>query len=231
MTFEPRFTKPESGNKYYITIVNGGWSRAIMGKPRDPDCDTLANCVGYAFGRFHEIAGCHAMNLFDPVNAENIYANAQKHGLKTGSTPKAGALIVWQKGATQSGSDGAGHVAVVEEVGIGGDIRTSESGYGAKLPFWTGHYKAPYAYKDGYRLLGFVYQPDPMPAKPIRKGDKGDSVVWLQTQLAGHGYLRNSEIDGDFGKITLGALLAFQFEHGLEVDGVCGPATKAELVK
>lgn len=30
MTFEPRFTKPEAGNKYYITIVNGGWSRAIV---------------------------------------------------------------------------------------------------------------------------------------------------------------------------------------------------------
>ena len=32
-----------------------------------------------------------------------------------------------------------------------------------------------------------------------------------------------------FGTITLGALLAFQFENGLAVDGICGPATMAAL--
>jgi surface antigen len=227
MTFEPRFTKPEAGNKYYITIVNGGWSRAIMGKPRDPDCDTLANCVGYAFGRFHEIAGCQAMNLFDPVNAENIFENAQRHGLKTGSTPQLGALIVWQKGDTLSSKDGAGHVAVVEEIGIGGEIRTSESGYGAAKPFWCGDYKQPYAYKDGYRLLGFVYQP--MSGRALRKGDKGAEVELMQSRLCERGYLRKTEIDGSFGRITLGAVLCFQFEHGLDVDGVCGPKTQAAL--
>ena len=227
MTFEPRFTKPEAGNKYYITIVNGGWSRAIMGKPRDPDCDTLANCVGYAFGRFHEIANCPAMNLFDPVNAENIFENAQRHGLKTGSTPQLGALIVWQKGDTLSSKDGAGHVAVVEEIGIGGEIRTSESGYGAAKPFWCGDYKQPYAYKDGYRLLGFVYQP--MSGRALRKGDKGAEVELMQSRLCERGYLRKTEIDGSFGRITLGAVLCFQFEHGLDVDGVCGPKTQAAL--
>lgn len=43
--------------------------------------------------------------------------------------------------------------------------------------------------------------------------------------------LPTSEIDGDFGKITLGALLAFQFEHGLDIDGICGPATIDALEK
>ena len=59
--------------------------------------------------------------------------------------------------------------------------------------------------------------------------DKGDAVKWLQKALCDKGYLRKSEIDGDFGKITLGGLLAFQFEHGLAVDGFCGPAKKAAL--
>ncbi len=63
----------------------------------------------------------------------------------------------------------------------------------------------------------------------IRKGDKGDAVKKLQTALASKGYLRKSEIDGDFGRITLGALLAFQFENGLEVDGICGSKTQAKL--
>lgn len=67
------------------------------------------------------------------------------------------------------------------------------------------------------------------PTGTIKKGDKGDSVKWLQTRLAEKGYLRESEIDGSFGRITLGALLAFQMESGLAVDGACGPKTKAKL--
>lgn len=63
----------------------------------------------------------------------------------------------------------------------------------------------------------------------IRMGDKGDAVRQMQERLAALGYLRKSEIDGVFGKITLGALLAFQFEHDLDVDGLCGDKTKSAL--
>jgi peptidoglycan hydrolase-like protein with peptidoglycan-binding domain len=51
----------------------------------------------------------------------------------------------------------------------------------------------------------------------------------MQAALALAGYLRVSEIDGDFGNITFGALLAFQFDNNLEVDGICGPKTQAAL--
>ena len=43
------------------------------------------------------------------------------------------------------------------------------------------------------------------------------------------GYLPKTEVDGVFGKITLGAVLAFQLESGLEPDGICGPLTNAAL--
>ena len=69
---------------------------------------------------------------------------------------------------------------------------------------------------SAYRFLRFVYQP-------------GADAELMQARLHALGYLRKSEIDGDFGRITLGGLLAFQFENGLEVDGVCGPLTKAKL--
>lgn len=42
--FKMRTTKPEAGNKYYITKANGGWSNAIKGSPVDSDCDVLSNC-------------------------------------------------------------------------------------------------------------------------------------------------------------------------------------------
>lgn len=44
MAFKMRTTKPEAGNKYYITKANGGYSNAIKGKPTDPNCDVLSNC-------------------------------------------------------------------------------------------------------------------------------------------------------------------------------------------
>lgn len=226
--FMPRLTRPEAGNKYYIRQPDG-YSVAIKGNPTDSKCNVLSNCVGYAYGRFHEIANRPQMDLFDPVNAENIFANAQKHGLKTGKLPALGALIVWQKGATLGSADGAGHVAVVEQILGGGRIVTSESGWGAKSPFWTAHYDSPYAYKSGYKLLGFVYQPQNQTQRAMRKGDNGADVKALQEALVHRGYLRRNEIDGDFGVITLGAVLAFQFENELEVDGVAGAYTQAAL--
>lgn len=228
--FKPRLTKPETGNKYYNRRP-AGYSTAILGKPTDAGCNVLANCVGYAVGRFHEIANRPAFDLIDPVNAENLYANAQAHGLRVGQNPELGALIVWQKGATLDGSDGAGHVAVVEEIKADGTIITSESGYNCANPFWTGCYPPPYFGGTGYTLLGFVYQPSAVPSGVIRRGDFGADVMWLQRKLADAGYLRQNEIDGDFGTITFGGLLAFQFDHALEVDGVCGPATQAALTR
>ena len=226
--FEPRLVRPESGNKYYITKSAGGYSVCIVGKPTDKGCNVLSNCVGYALGRFHEIAGRTAFDLIQSSNAENLIENAKKAGLKVGTTPQLGAIVVWQKGATLSGSDGAGHCAIVEEIGIGGDITTSESGYNCTKPFWTSHYKKPYKYKDGYTLRGFIYQPEAA-KRAMKKGDVGEDVKALQRALYAAGYLRVVEIDGDFGTITLGAVCAYQLENGLTVDGIAGPATQASL--
>ena len=161
-TFVPRTTKPGAGNKYYITKAKGGYSNAIQGKPTDPDCDVLANCVGYAYGRFNEIGGYGYCKYLSPVNAENFiqYAN----GLQVGQTPKLGACMVWRKGATLTGSDGAGHVAIVEKVVSDTQVVTSESGYNTSPAFWTktrtkgdGNWGAG----AGYTFLGFIYNPAP----------------------------------------------------------------------
>lgn len=241
--FKPRLTKPESGNPYYNTKSNGGYSSAIIGKPTDDGCNVLANCVGYAYGRFNEIAENTQMTLLAPRNAELFVTIAKQQGLTVGTEPKLGAVICWQKGDTLNGSDGAGHVAVVEAINADGSIITSESGYNAKKPFWTKkRHKGTgnWGQAASYKFLGFIYNPavpdEPAcpytePKKSVRKGDSGESVKWLQWQLAQRGYLRESEIDGSFGKITLGGLLAFQFENGLEVDGVCGAKTRAALKK
>ena len=66
----------------------------------------------------------------------------------------------------------------------------------------------------------------------IRRGSKGDAVKECQTLLEKHGYSVGSYgIDGEFGKDTLAAVKAFQKDHGLKVDGICGPKTFAALEK
>lgn len=234
MEFKPRLTRPEQGNKYYITKGAGGYSRAIVGKPTDKYCNVLSNCVGYADGRFHEIAKRVEMDYFDPVNAENIYENAQAHGMKVGSEPKLGAAIVWE-----GIGSAAGHIAIVEQINSDGSIVTSESGWNCANPFWTQkrtNSNGNWGAGSGYKFKGFIYQPEevepepkPEPKRAIKRGMQGQDVKDMQAALALAGYLRVSEIDGDFGNITLGALLAFQYDNKLAIDGVCGPATKKAL--
>ena len=223
--FEPILKKPSKGDPYFTTKAAGGYSICIKGKPIDPDCDVLRNCVGLALGIFHKQAGRPEFDLLDSVNAGGLIESAKRHGLRTGTAPELGALIVWKKNGTKDG----GHVASVQEIGTGGEITTAESGYNAKSAFWQGHYKRPYAYKDGYTFLGFIYLPSGEDTKPIKKGDKGQRVREMQSRLSALGYLRKNEIDGDFGKITLGALCAYQLENGLTVDGVCGAQTRKKL--
>lgn len=52
--FTMRTSKP-SGNKNFITTSAGGWNTCIKGYPMDSGANVLANCVGYASGRFNEI--------------------------------------------------------------------------------------------------------------------------------------------------------------------------------
>lgn len=232
--FKPRLTRPEKGNPFYNTKSNGGVSTAIKGAPTDKDCDVLANCVGYAAGRFNEILGSWKY-LSYPPNAENFVQAAKAQGLKCGDTPKLGAILVFAKGKVGDASDGAGHVAVVEEIKADGSIVTSESGYGCSNPWWltTRKNDGNWGGGAGYTFIGFIYQPnEDSSTKPlVKKGDIGEYVKQMQSRLAETGYLRINEVDGAFGKITLGALLAFQFENGLDVDGLCGTKTWTALDK
>lgn len=184
-TFKPRLSKPERGNPYYNTKANGGYSNAIKGSPVDPDCDVLSNCVGYAYGRFNEIGGWGSCKYLVPTNAEKFIQ--YKGSLEVGQTPKLGACMVWQKGATLSGNDGAGHVAIVEQIISDTEVVTSDSGYGGAA-FWTSRRKkgnGDWGAGAGYTFLGFIYNPaecckdaPPVvePTKPVSKVEKDDVV-------------------------------------------------------
>lgn len=122
--------------KYYITQNTGGLNGAVQGSPTQPFANVLDNCVGYANGRFSEIINdpdlkgiVKAMPFQLVCNAENFIEAAKRQGLKISKTPTLGGIMVWQKGSTLGGGDGAGHVAVVEQINDDGSIVTSESGW------------------------------------------------------------------------------------------------------
>ena len=83
--------------------------------------------------------------------------------------------MVWQKGDTLKGTDGAGHVAIVEKIISDTEIVTSESGYGASKPFWTQTRKkgtnGRWGQGSAYKFLGFIYNPAVAdePETPVKK--------------------------------------------------------------
>ncbi|SDJ67064.1 spore cortex-lytic enzyme [Sediminibacillus albus] len=64
----------------------------------------------------------------------------------------------------------------------------------------------------------------------IQQGAVGDDVIELQSRLQYLGFY-NGKIDGVFGWGTYWALRNFQYEFGLEIDGLAGTETKQKLVK
>lgn len=64
--------------------------------------------------------------------------------------------------------------------------------------------------------------------KMLQVGDRGDEVRALQEKLAEYGYL-DGEIDGAYGNQTRRAVEAFQYQHGLSVDGIAGRHTLTVL--
>ena len=116
-------------NNYYIRQATGGWNGAIQGNPTKNGANVLANCVGYANGRFAEIIGENRVPYQLVCNAENFIEKARAYGLQVVEYPTLGGIMVWQKGASLSGKDGAGHVAVVERIDGANKIYTSESAY------------------------------------------------------------------------------------------------------
>ena len=185
--FISRMTKPEKGNPYYNTKANGGYSAAIKGKPTDAGCDVLSNCVGYAYGRFNEIGQWGSCKYLVPTNAELFIK--YKGDLEVGQTPKLGACMVWQKG-TQSGSDGAGHVAIVEKVISDTEVVTSESAW-ESYDFQTANRKKG---EDGnwgqaYPFVGFIYNP----AECCAEEPKQDETVVYRVQVGAYSSLENAE--------------------------------------
>lgn len=228
---EMRTSKPGTSNKFYITKSKGGYSSCIQGKPTDSQCDVLSNCVGYACGRFNEIIGAMKYPALN-CNAENFIERAKRLGLNVVSYPTLGGIMVWQKGKTLSGNDGAGHVAVVEKIIDGNTIYTSESGYGGSA-FWNSTRKnsnGRWGLGNSYTFRGCIINPvigdvhyvapvEPTPTPSTTNFKVGDKVKFtgvLYRDSAGNGAGQSRKnLEATIYLVKPGAKCPYNINNGL----------------
>lgn len=102
---------------------------------------------------------------------------------------------------------------------------------------WTKHGKLPYvSYGDTDADIGDIEIPDnALGTRLLKKGCQGEDVRELQRLLVELGYNLGAYsptgdgIDGDFGKATQDAVIAFQTAAGIEIDGQFGKESLAAL--
>lgn len=185
-SYLPRLTVPKYGSDadedgdgiaegdYWLSTANGGLNPfpkpGVYAKGAG---DTLPNCTAYAWGRFYEIIG--EKPKLSTGNAEQWYEKLSD-GYERGQTPQLGAVICWQKGSSTdpAANDGAGHVAIVEQINSDGSIVTSESGWQTSSYWWlTKRSKGSngnWGQSSAYKFQGFIYNP------AIKNGTVADHV-------------------------------------------------------
>lgn len=190
-------SKPSSSDpyiSYYNNSNRGGQSTCINGSPTDSTCNVLSNCVGWVCGRFNHIysvlSGDKTMKYKAfHCNAGDMYDKAASFGLKTGSTPQAGAIMVWGK------QGGAGHVAIVEKVVSSDEVLTSESGYNS-YAFRNKTRKkgnGNWGSNSPYYFKGFVYNPAVQDyyATHSTSGSTSENAKTIWQRLKGKGMSEN----------------------------------------
>ncbi len=166
--YKARTGRPAVSNPYYYNSSYNIYykynSLAPTGKKYYANYYVLGNCTWYACGRAMEIVASAGGNISrvqqifggDPVGIYNT--NASKRVFSYGTSPKIGALAIFNYG-----SSGDAHIAVVEDI-VNGVPYVSESGYafGTTVPAADRSnivfkYQSIYNWAGGRRLLGYIY--------------------------------------------------------------------------
>ena len=149
-SYQPRTTRPASDDKNWIKTTYGGYNRCILGSPSAGAGSVLANCTGYAWGRWLELLNQTNCNL-STGDAENWYN--YNDGYPRGNTPRLGAICCWANGPYS----GLGHVGVVEKITGDYSFEMSNSAWNS----YIFRYQTVNDYRnwDRYDFQGFIYLP------------------------------------------------------------------------
>lgn len=141
--FAERIAEPKKDNPYFYSEKNPYIKKGYG----------LPNCTCYACGRFAELHG-EFVNELAYGNAENWYDMSR---LEKGQEPRLGAIMCWRKGKVKNQNDGAGHVAVVEQIQGNGSITVSQSNYSGTVFKRRTFTKNNYSLGSAYTFQGFLY--------------------------------------------------------------------------
>lgn len=83
-------------------------------------------------------------------------------------------------------------------------------------PPWKGSWQLQQYQGDAIKLPGFTSTVDMNRVHIVKRGDKGESVKYIQKRLP------NIAIDGDFGPLTESAVRSFQANENVTADGAVG---------
>lgn len=149
MAYIPRTTAPSATDPNFVNVNYGGRNRCIVIDTQN-GC-VLPNCTGYVHGRWLEM-GIDPTNLY-LGNATNYYSYTAD-GYQRGQSPMLGAIACWS-----GGSDGAGHVAVVEEIidAVNGTFKISNSAYNSY--YFQYQTVTNFVFQSNYTFQGFIYNP------------------------------------------------------------------------
>ena len=182
----------------------------------------VADCSGmfrWAYSELGEAIAHGSNSIFDR------YCSAKgtlKNGKRTDGADLLPGTAVFTGDAKEHGHIGLyiGNGKVIEAAGTRQGVIKSDV-TDSKWTYWGELKAVDYGYP-----VSSPSTPPTVERPTLRRGDKGDAVILLQSELIRLGYpLPKYGIDGDFGKETEMAVKQFQQDNRLTADGVVGPKT------
>ena len=126
----------------------------------------LPNCTCYCLGRWLELFDYYGATEYPRTSINNAYEwYTYNDGYERGQTPKLGAIACWKNKTKVEGRPLGypGHVAIVEELFLGGGYKTSNSNWGLNHDgdyFVTYNVDSNNYFGDNDLVFqGFIYNP------------------------------------------------------------------------
>ena len=227
----------DGSHKQIIDVYNSHkpLARGYAVQYKDEWCATFVSAVAIKLG-YTDImpTECSCSKMIELLQKIGSFVENDAH------VPAPGSIIFydWNDSGAGDNKGSADHVGIVERV-VGDTIHVIEGNYSNSVK--RRYIRVNERYIRGFGVPKYDAESVEKPTTKtdvcsvevnvLRKGSKGNNVKSMQVLLVGHGYkLPEYGADSDFGYETEKAVIAFQKDNGLSVDGICGPKTWEKLL-
>jgi peptidoglycan hydrolase-like protein with peptidoglycan-binding domain len=212
-----------SNNQWHVAVNPDQFQPAYVERLNEQQLGEVANTI------YHESR--HAELTFREARAQAGLGQTAAQLVASMSIPQYIADYAVTTAITQSTADGATDEALTGYDSFYGSGAATTAGVYAsgqydpyrRLPEESDAFETGRNVEDQWREHGGIHG-------SLRRGDNGDHVSYLQRALTHLGHYHGA-IDGDFGIATEIAVQAFQRQHSLTDDGVCGEKTWETLAR